>query len=120
MITNLSQLGLYQSYSGAKIRFYFLIINHLISFPNECKNIVKKYVQQLELYKNKPRITYPFTVACIFLLLAFYHNIFCFFTTDLQSDAIFVFAAGQKTISAGQDISFLCHSVYHPDKGASM
>ena len=37
----ITYLCLYQSYSGAKIRFYFLIINHLISFLNECKNIVK-------------------------------------------------------------------------------
>ena len=63
-------------------------------------------------------MTYLFTVADISLLLAFYHNIFCFFTTDLQSDAMFVFAPGQETISS--DISFLCHPVYHPDKGASM
>ena len=89
---------LYQSYSEAKIRFYFLIINHLISFSNECKNIVKKIRKQLERCKNKPIISYLFTVADIFLLLAFYHYLFCFFTTDLQSDAIFVFAAGQKTI----------------------
>ena len=78
----------------------------------------KKYVKQLELCKNKLRITYLFTVADTFLLLVFYHYIFCFFTIDLLSDAIFVFAAGQKTIS--RDMSFLCHPVYHPDKGASM
>ena len=34
-------LCLYQSYPRLKIRFYFLIINRLISFPNECKNIVR-------------------------------------------------------------------------------
>ena len=49
----------------------------------------------------------------------FYHNIFFFYTTDLQSDAIFVFAAGQKK-RYRRDISLLCHPVYHPDKGASM
>ena len=37
----ITYLRLYQSYSGAKIRLYFLIINNLISFPNECKNTVK-------------------------------------------------------------------------------
>ena len=37
----ITYLCLYRSYSGAKIRFYFLTINHLISFPNECKNIIK-------------------------------------------------------------------------------
>ena len=50
----------------------------------------KKYVKQLELYKNKPRVTYLFIAADIFRLT--YFN--CFFTTDLQSDDIFVFAAG--------------------------
>ena len=74
-------------------------------------------VKQLELCKNKPRITYLFTVAAFFLLLAFYHNLFCFFSTDLQSDAIFVFAAGQKTISPKP---FLCHPVYNRDKGTRM
>ena len=88
----ITYLCLYQSYSGAKIRFYFLTINHLISFPNERKSIVKNTLNS----KNKPRITYLFPGADIFLLLACYHNIFCFFTTDLLSDAIFVFAAGQK------------------------
>ena len=34
------------------------------------QNIVKKYVKKLELCKNKPRITYRFTVTDIFLLLA--------------------------------------------------
>ena len=61
----------------------------------------KKYVKQLELRKNKPRITYLFRVADIFLLLVYYHNIFCFFTINLLSDAIFVLPAGQKTISPG-------------------
>ena len=100
-------LCLNQSYSGEKIRFYFLNINHLISFANKCKKNLKNGVKQLELCTNKPRITYLFTVADIFLLLAFYHNIFCFFFTDLQSHAIFVFAAGQEMTSPGQIIFML-------------
>ena len=36
----------------------------------------------------------------------FYHNIFFFYTTDLQSDAIFVFAAGQKN-DIGE--TYLCY-----------
>ena len=78
----------------------------------------KKYFKQLELYKNKPRITHLFTVADMFLLLAFYHNVFCFFTTDLRSDAIFALAARQKTISLGHIVSM--SPCYRPDKGTSM
>ena len=37
----ITYLCLYQSCSGTKTRFFFLIINRLISFPNECKNIVQ-------------------------------------------------------------------------------
>ena len=96
---------------GRKIRFCFLLRNHLISFPNEFKNIVKKIRQTARTLQKQAKNNLSFTVADIFLLLAFYRNIFCFFTTDLQSDAIFVFAA---------DIPFLGHPVYHPDKGASM
>ena len=48
--------------------------------------------------------------------MAFYKKYFnFFFTTDLQSDAIFVFVAGQKTVSPGH-IIFMSPR-YHPDKG---
>ena len=45
-------LCLHQSYSGAKIKFYFLIINNLISFPNECKHIVKNTLNSWNFAKT--------------------------------------------------------------------
>ena len=78
--------------SGTKIRFYFPFKNHWNYFPNECIDVERE-----ELYKNKPRITYLFIPANIYLLLALYQHISAIVThVRIQSDAIFVLTVGQK------------------------
>ena len=70
---------------------------------NHCKKTLN---MQVQLYKSKPRITYLLIAANIFLLLALYQEYFRYSVIDIdahiQTGAIFVLTAGQKTISQGQ------------------
>ena len=62
----ITYLCLYQSDSRAKIRFYFLIINHLISFPNECKNVVKNPVKSAKTLQKQAKNNLSF-YSCRYL-----------------------------------------------------
>ena len=97
------------------LSLYVSLTKHDVMHGTEILCFIKILSQKQETI----RITYLFTTADIFLLYTFYHNIFCFFTTDrdLMADAIFDFETGQKRYC--RDISFLCQSVYYPFKGAS-
>ena len=76
------------------------------------QNHFKKYAKQVELYKNKLRMTYLSVAADIFLLLALY------FPTYRSVRRHLCFDSGTENDFAGHII--FISPCYPPDKGTSM